>query len=153
MKWLMLLLVLLLSSGQLALAQMPSTNDYFGGMTPGGNAAGVGDGDSNPQNENNPTSAGSGQMPKAGDLTGDEKRMRKKYSFNVQHAKALIAKGQEMEKKGKDSNDVKLAKKGKIYQEIGKKALGDLEANIPTPDPDLVREKKNATLTRLACRL
>ena len=144
----LLLLLLLISSGQLVLAQAPSTNDYFGGMTPGGSAMGVGDGDGNPQENagRNPTG-----MPKVGDLTGDEKRMRRKYTSNVQHAKDLIAKGVEMEKQGKAAGDPKLEKKGKIYQEIGKKALGDLEANIPTPDPDMVREKKerDANPTRL----
>jgi hypothetical protein len=137
-KRLLLVLALLVSSGQLVLAQAPTNNDYFGGMMPGGNAMGVGDGDGNPQ----ANAQGSSAMPKVGDLTGDEKRMRRKYTSNVQHAKDLIKQGQDMEKKGKDSGDPKLIKKGKIYQEIGKKALGDLEANIPTPDPDLVREKK-----------
>jgi hypothetical protein len=152
MKRILLLLILLLSGTQFVLAQAPTTNDYFGGMMPGGNAMGVGNGDPDaPSGPGSGSAAGQGGMPKVGDLTGDEKRMRKKYSTNVQHAKDLIARGVDMEKKGKADGDPKLMKKGKIYQEIGKKALGDLEANIPAPDPDMVREKKerDANPTRL----
>jgi hypothetical protein len=95
----------------------PGANDFFGSSVGGGsssdNAAGTVTSNAGPT-----------------DYTADEKRMQKKYKANVRSAQALIAKGERMMK----SKEEKLAKKGKIFKEIGEKRLAELKANSPFPE-------------------
>lgn len=95
-------------------------NDFFG-STVGGNAdaqqgAGV--------------AANTQTSPPAGDYTGDEKRIQKKFKANLKSAQALVAKGDKMAK----STDATLSKKGKILKEIGEKRLAELKSNNPFPE-------------------
>lgn len=66
----------------------------------------------------------------AGDYTGDEKRMQKKFRANLKAAKQLVAKAEKMIK----STDTKIATKGKILKEIGEKRVAELNANNPFPE-------------------
>jgi hypothetical protein len=69
-----------------------------------------------------------------GDFTADEKRMQKKYVESIAHAKALIARGAKMMADGSKRGQDKLAKKGKVFKEIGEKRLAELQANNPLGD-------------------
>lgn len=92
-------------------------NDFFGGSVPGA----VQD-------------AAANAPSAAGDFTDDEKRMQKKYTLSIRHAKNLIAKAEGMMKRAEQKHDNKSFKKGKILKEIGEKQLAELEANNPFPD-------------------
>ena len=66
----------------------------------------------------------------AGDYTGDEKRVQKKFKENIKVAQKLVSKGETMMKSKED----KVSKKGKILKEIGEKRLAELKQNNPFPE-------------------
>lgn len=107
-------------------------NDFFGGNAPGGDASmGL------------PSPAGQPQAP--GDLTDDEKQMRKKFKANLKHANQLVAKGEAMMKAGTKKKNDKTFKKGKILKEIGEKRIAELnEKNPLTTELDLATEARDA---------
>lgn len=96
-------------------------NDFFGGAVPGA-ASDAAD----------KAAAGGG-----GDYTEDEKRMQKKFKGNMQHARDLIKKAEQMIAAGTKAHDDKLIKKGKILKEIGEKNVSSLEENNPFGHKDL----------------
>ncbi len=98
--------------------------DFFGGSAPGGGSMG---------SATDPLGSGGGPTapPGGGEYTDDEKRMQRKYRANIHDAQELVAKGEQMMKKGKDQNNHKEATKGKIIKEIGEKRLEELKANDP----------------------
>ena len=94
-------------------------NDFFGSS--------VGNPDNSPGTMAANNALNAANNSQAPDYTGDEKRMQKKYKENVKCAEKLIAKGEAMLK----DKDVKTAKKGKIFKEIGERRLAELKANSP----------------------
>ena len=106
-------------------------NDFFGGNAPGGD----------PSMGLPPP----GQPQAPGDLTDDEKQMRKKFKANLKHANQLVAKGEAMMKAGTKKKNDKSFKKGKILKEIGEKRLAELnEKNPLTSELDLATEARDA---------
>src|SRR5688572_19511155 len=85
-------------------------NDFFGSSMGGAPSGPIG---GSPDTQQGGASVGNG-MPSvpAGDYTGDEKRVQKKYKSAISHARKLIAKGESM-MKSKGERDVK---KGKILK-------------------------------------
>lgn len=108
-------------------------NDFFGSSLP----------NSVPSASNPPPTGGKG------DFSDDEKRMQKKYKNNLQYYKALVARGDDMMKRGEAKHDDRMYKRGKIYKEIGEKNLTEMQANNPFPqeppkDKDKEKDKKPA---------
>jgi hypothetical protein len=125
---------------------LADNNNFFGGYTPGGPPNGEPGAGNAPINDRGTTSHQSGPPPAGpSDYSDDEKRMRKKYRGNMNHAKDLIDKGNAMMKEGEKKHDDKEYKKGKIFKEIGEKTLADLEANSPFPSKDDDKDKGKST--------
>jgi hypothetical protein len=124
-------------------AAFAGANDFFGNSLPvgaggpsepaGGSAA------ANPSDFAPPVTGG------ATDLSGDEKRMQKKYREMLKHCQGLIAKGEKMIKDGEARKDDKMVKKGKVFKGIGERKYAEFKANSPLPEdkklPDLPVEK------------
>lgn len=122
-----------------AYAQSTSANSFFG--------ANGGGSDVSAAQQTNPYADPS--VPK-GDFTADEKRMQKKYVESCNHARALISKGEKMMQDGSKRSDNKLAKKGKIFKEIGEKRLAELQANNPLGDLLDADKKADPSRTQVA---
>ena len=140
-------LKLILAVGSVVLfptAAMAGANDFFGNSLPvgaGGSGAepAGGSASANPTEFTPPASGG------ANDLSGDEKRMQKKYRIMLKHCQSLIAKGDKMIKDGEAHKDDKMLKKGKVIKGIGERKFAEFKANSPLPEdkklPELPIEK------------
>ncbi|CAN5163670.1 hypothetical protein BH11CYA1_BH11CYA1_51030 [soil metagenome] len=125
-------------------AALAGANDFFGNSLPvGAGGAGVepagGSASASPNDFTAPTSGG------AQDLSGDEKRMQKKYRDMLKHCQGLIARGDKMIKDGQAHKDDKMLKKGKVLKGIGERKYAEFKANSPLPEdkklPDLPADK------------
>lgn len=125
--------VTLMTASQLAYA---GPNDFFGGGVPGSNPT-------------DPAAAAAPMAPPSGDYSEDEKRMQKKYKQSIVHAKDLIAKGEEMVKKGEDKRDSRMMKKGHIFKEIGEKQLAELQNNNPFESTNTTHKEKASNPSQL----
>ena len=125
-------------------AAIAGANDFFGNSLPvgaggpGAEPAG-GSASASPNDFIAPTTGG------ANDLSGDEKRMQKKYREMLKHCQSLIAKGDKMIKDGEAHKDDKMLKKGKVLKGIGERKYAEFKANSPLPEdkklPDLPVDK------------
>jgi hypothetical protein len=111
-------------------------NDFFGnqlpvgaGGEPVGGSAAASPADMIPQNG------------PATDLSGDEKRMQKKYRLMLKHCQGLIAKGDKMIKDGEAHKDDKMLKKGKVLKGIGERQYAEFKANSPLPEDKKLPDK------------
>jgi len=114
-------------------------NDFFGNSLPAG-------GTSEPAGGSAAASPGELVAPGAPgangtDLTGDEKRMQKKYREMLKHCQGLIARGDKMIKDGQAHKDDKMAKKGKVLKGIGERQYAEFKANSPLPEDKKLPDK------------
>lgn len=125
-------------------AALAGANDFFGNSLPVG-AGGSGAEPAGGSAAANPTDFAPPASGGANDLSGDEKRMQKKYREMLKHCQNLIAKGDKMIKDGEAHKDDKMLKKGKVIKGIGERKFAEFKANSPLPEdkklPDLPVEK------------
>ncbi|MBP6746240.1 hypothetical protein KA344_13475 [bacterium] len=125
-------------------AALAGANDFFGNSLPVG-AGGPGAEPAGGSASANPTDFAPTTSGGANDLSGDEKRMQKKYREMLKHCQGLIAKGDKMIKDGEAHKDDKMLKKGKVLKGIGERKYAEFKANSPLPEdkklPDLPVEK------------
>jgi hypothetical protein len=125
-------------------AALAGANDFFGNSLPVG-AGGPGAEPAGGSAAASPNDFVAPSTGGANDLSGDEKRMQKKYREMLKHCQALIAKGDKMIKDGEAHKDDKMVKKGKVFKGIGERKYAEFKANSPLPEdkklPDLPVDK------------
>ncbi len=114
-------------------------NDFFGNSLPssGGSEPAGGSAAASPGELVPPGMGGANGT----DLSGDEKRMQKKYREMLKHCQNLIAKGDRMIKDGEARKDEKMAKKGKVLKGIGERQFAEFKANSPLPEDKKLPER------------
>jgi len=124
--------LVILSIACAPLVDAAGANDFFGNSLPAsGGSEPVGGSAAASPGELVPPGMGGAN---ANDLSGDEKRMQKKYREMLKHCQSLIARGDRMIKDGEARKDEKMAKKGKVLKGIGERQFAEFKANSPLPE-------------------